>query len=169
MCDHLSMEGRVRGPVVVPILLAVFTSAVGGAVFGRTSEAFATPSRRDPALAARPTGRATNSTLISATGLRIRLEVSPERVSPGGVVTFSVRVAARYAIGALGYRLNFGDGTSRANVIPLFCRAGPGVSALASWRFEHRYVKAGVYRVEVTGYVNCTSARAVARATVLVT
>lgn len=106
--------------------------------------------------------------MVGPVDLTISLKVSPKRVAPDAAVTFRLRLAATHAVGALGYVLSFGDGTSRANPIPMYCMAGSGVSEHETWRFTHSYRRAGIYTVVATGRVNCSRARVVARATIVV-
>jgi hypothetical protein len=131
--------------------------------------AVAAPARTGTSVVTRVVDRAAGAVVVSDVGLRISLKVSPQRVAPGATVDFHLQLSARHAIGALGYRLFFGDGTGRANAIPLYCLQGPGNPTSANWKFSHHYAKAGTYKVVVTGFVNCTSARAVAKAVVVVT
>jgi len=91
----------------------------------------------------------------SARGLSVTLAVTPPRAVPGAPVAFTLSLAARAANGALGYMVRFGDGSSRANAIPMYCLAGPGRPEHATWRLVHRYARAGSYHVSVTGYANC--------------
>ncbi len=149
--------------------LAACTLVMAVVVFGTAPVAWAAPSWFVPARIAYLERTTARPAVANAVGLRITLKVSPGRPAVGTAVTFRVHLVARHAIGALGYRLSFGDGTERANVIPLYCRAGPGVPATGSWRFNHRYTRSGVYDVTVTGYVNCTASHVVTRATVTVT
>ncbi|MGD0895721.1 MAG: hypothetical protein ABSA08_06920 [Acidimicrobiales bacterium] len=137
------------------------------AVLGPVSAASAAPPRPRPADVTRDAVRSPRP-VKAGVGLQISLKVFPEHVARGSAVEFRLRLSARHAVGALGFRLFFGDGTSRANAIPLYCRAGPGAPESASWSFGHRYAKAGIYHVVVTGFVNCTSSHAVAKATVVV-
>ena len=168
-CDRRpSMKRPCGGTVTGGLVVAALAVAVAGAVISPASDALAAPARSRPSIA-RPVGDWSRSVTVGSVGLRISLKVSPERVAPGAVVAIRLRLDASHAVGALGYQLNFGDGTIRANPIPMYCLAGAGVAAHETWRFDHRYGKVGVYHVSVTGFVNCSSARAVARATVVVT
>ncbi len=96
----------------------------------------------------------------SAGGLSLTLSVSPGRAAPGAAVEFTLTVAARAANGALGYGVRFGDGSSHANAIPMYCLAGPGRPEHGTWRLVHRYARPGTYHVSVTGYANCGPDRA---------
>jgi hypothetical protein len=95
--------------------------------------------------------RATSETIVisqktsttSVGGLTITLAVSPAQAAPGVAVGFTVSVSAQSAIGSLGYRLHFADGTSRANAVPQFCRAGPA----------HQSMKAGALPIGMRGRV----------------
>ncbi len=149
-------------------MVGALVIAVAGALISPVSVARAAPARSRPAPISGPASNSTTSITVSSVGLRISLKVSPERVVPGAVVAFRLHLAASHAVGALGYQLNFGDGTSRANPIPMYCLAGAGVAAHETWRFNHQYRKAGVYHVSVVGFVNCSPARATARATIAV-
>ena len=58
-------------------------------------------------------------------GLTITFSVVPSRAAAGATVQFNLNLAARAANGALGYMVRFGDGSSHANAIPMYCLAGP--------------------------------------------
>jgi hypothetical protein len=131
--------------------------------------AFAAPARIGTSVVSRVGDRAAGAVVVSDVGLRISLKISPRRVAPGVTVVYEVHLTASHAVGALGYRMSFGDGASRANPIPQYCLQAPGRAASADWTIRHHYAKAGTYKVVVTGFVNCTAARAVARAVVVVT
>jgi hypothetical protein len=105
---------------------------------------------------------ASRSQVVTATsrGLRISLSVVPVRAAPGEPVLFTLNVTDRAANGALGYIVSFGDGTSHANVIPMFCLAGKGRPEHEAWRMAHRYARAGSYHVSAIGYANCGPDRA---------
>jgi hypothetical protein len=132
------------------LLVAAGISVTAGAVFGSSSVALAASARSVPAAMSRAGSRTTEPAVVDVVGLSIRLKVTPTRVARGAVVTFSVELAASHAVGALGLRLSFGDGTGRGNPIPQYCLVG-------------------VYHVTVTGFVNCSAASRVAKATVVVT
>lgn len=114
-----------------------------------------------------PASRQRTSTTSSGP-LSVSLTVAPVRAAPGAAVEFNVGVADQRATGALGYVLRFGDGSVRANPLPMFCLAGPGSPESGSWRFAHRYSRAGTYRASVTGFANCWPARATTTVTVKV-
>jgi hypothetical protein len=151
------------------LVLAACAVLIAGGGLVSVTAALAARARTGTSVVTRVDDRAAGAAVVVYVGLRISLKVSPERVAPGETVDFDLHLAARHAIGALGYRLFFGDGTSRANAIPLYCLHGPGNPASADWKFRYHYAKAGTYKVVVTGFVNCTAARAVARAVVVVT
>jgi hypothetical protein len=92
--------------------------------------------------------------------LTVTFTVRPTRVEAGSPVQFALTMAAEHALGAFGYDVKFGDGTSRTIAVPQYCLAPPGRPEHATWRFSHRYAKAGRYRVVVLGYLNCTPLRA---------
>jgi hypothetical protein len=148
-------------------LVAALAIAVAGALLSPASVALAAAARFPTAIA-RPAGESARLATVGPVGLTISLKVSPKRVAPGAAVTFRLHLAATHAVGALGYVLSFGDGTSRANPIPMYCMAGSGVSVQHTWRFTHSYRKAGTYAVVARGRVNCSRARVVARATIVV-
>ena len=88
-------------------------------------------------------------------GLTITLSAVPARAAAGATVQFNLSLAARAANGALGYMVKFGDGSSHANAIPMYCLAGPGRPEHQTWRLTHRYAHAGTYHVSAVGYANC--------------
>lgn len=151
------------------LALGVGAVLLAGGVFVPASAAPAAPARAESPVLSRATGPAPRTTVVGKVGLRISLKVVPERVAAGGSVVIDLHLAASHATGALGYWVYFGDGTGRANPIPLYCLAGQGRPASGSWRFNHRYERAGTYKVAATGYVNCTMAQVVAKATIVVT
>jgi hypothetical protein len=95
-------------------------------------------------------------------GLIATLTATPTRAKIGSTVQFEVTASARHALGALGYQLSYGDGTSAENVVPQFCVAGRGAPRRQTWHLSHRYKAAGQYRVSASIYVNCTSDQATA-------
>lgn len=102
-------------------------------------------------------------------GLIATLTATPTRAEIGATVQFEVTASVRHALGALGYQLRYGDGTSSTNFVPQFCVAGRGASRRQMWRLSHRYKAAGRYRVSASVYVNCTSDHAMATVAVDVT
>jgi hypothetical protein len=87
---------------------------------------------------------------------------------PRGAVGFTVTLRTGPAAGALGYRLDFGDGTSRQNAVPQFCLARPRSPEQQTSQLVHRYARAGTYRASLHGRVNCSSIRATATLAVVV-
>jgi len=75
-------------------------------------------------------------------------------------VQFTVKARESQAPGALGYQLDYGDGTSDRNVVAQFCRAEPAPADEETWQLSHRYSSAGRYTATVTVSANCTSDRA---------
>jgi hypothetical protein len=102
-------------------------------------------------------------------GLVITLSVVPARAAPGTSVELYLSLAARAANGALGYVVRFGDGTRRANAIPMYCLAGPGRPEHETWRLAHRYARAGTYYISATGYANCGPDRVSVTSRVVIT
>ena len=102
-------------------------------------------------------------------GLIATLTATPTRAKVGSTVQFEVTASESHALGALGYQLSYGDGTSAENVVPQFCVVGKGAPMRQTWRLSHRYKAAGRYRVSVSVYVNCTRDQALAHITVIVT
>jgi hypothetical protein len=91
------------------------------------------------------------------------------RARIGSPVEVNFTAYAPHALGALDYRLRYGDGTSAAqSTVPLICIDGRRIPARQTWRLTHRYKSAGRYRVSVSVYVNCTNAHATASVTVIV-
>jgi hypothetical protein len=109
--------------------------------------------------------------VITATDgqVSVTLSIKPARAAAGATVEFSLSVAARAANGALGYVVSFGDGSTIANPIPMYCLAGPGRPEHQTWRLAHRYRRAGTYHVSATGYANCGGGRATSTGRVVVT
>jgi hypothetical protein len=101
-------------------------------------------------------------------GLIVALTAMPRRAKVGYTVQFEVTASAGHALGALGYQLRYGDGTSAENVVPQFCVAGRGVPRRQAWRLTHRYKATGRYRVSASVYVNCTSDHATATVGVII-
>ncbi len=101
-------------------------------------------------------------------GLVATLTAKPTRAQIGSTVRFEVTASVRHALGALGYQLRYGDGTSAENVVPQFCVAARGAPRRQTWRLSHRYKAAGQYRVSARVYVNCTSDNATAAVAVVV-
>jgi hypothetical protein len=112
-----------------------------------------------------PSSRAT----ARSAGLAVTLTATPTRAKIGSTLQFEVTASDAHALGALGYQLRFGDGTSAENVVPQFCVAGKGAPSRQTWRLSHRYKAAGRYRVSASVYVNCTSDHATATVTVSMT
>ncbi len=106
---------------------------------------------------------------LSASPLEVVLTIKPARAIVKAPVTFTLTMSDSHAVGAFGYDLKFGDGTSRTIAVPQYCLVPPGKPAHVTWRFTHRYSKIGHYRVTVLGYVNCTSTRASSATTVVIT
>jgi hypothetical protein len=91
--------------------------------------------------------------------LSVTLIARPTRATVGSAVRFTLTVADNHTIGALGYAVKFGDGTTRTIVVPEYCIAPPGRPGRATWSFSHRYSKPGRYRVSAFAYMNCSSMR----------
>jgi hypothetical protein len=118
-----------------------------------------------------PTQEPTSSRATVRSGdLTVTLTATPPAAKAGSPVRFDLTAYASHAPGALGYRLQYGDGTSAAeSAVPLFCFAGRGAPMRGTWRLSHRYRTAGRYRVSASVSVNCTSDHATATVTVNVT
>lgn len=94
-----------------------------------------------------------------AHGLTLSLTAT-NGVKPGAPVRATLVAKARSANGAFGDRVSFGDGTATPPIaLPQYCLA-VGRPATRSWRYTHRYRKAGVYRILASVYVNCSGERA---------
>jgi hypothetical protein len=106
---------------------------------------------------------------VHSGGLAITLTATPTRAKIGSTVQFEVTASEAHALGALGYQLRYGDGTSAENVVPQFCVAGRGAASRQTWHLSHRYKAAGRYRVSASVYVDCTSDHATATVAVDVT
>lgn len=112
-----------------------------------------------PATAAPAVGHRTSTTSLG--GLSVTLTVRPWRADHGAVVRFDLSVTDSHATGALGYVLVFGDGSSAAPAIPMYCLA-VGRPAHETWQLSHRYLKAGDYKVTASGFANCGPGRVTA-------
>jgi hypothetical protein len=113
-----------------------------------------------PATAVPAQGHRTSTKSLG--GLSITLTVKPWQVERGAAVQFKLSVTDSHATGALGYLLMFGDGSSTAPALPMYCLAGPGRPAHQSWQLSHRYVKSGHYKVMASGFANCGAGRVTA-------
>jgi hypothetical protein len=102
-------------------------------------------------------------------GLTVALTATLTPAKIGSMVQFGVTASDRHALGALGYQLRYGDGTSAENLVPQFCVAGKDTPTRQAWRLSHAYKAAGRYRVSVTVYVNCTSDHATTAVSLIVT
>lgn len=153
--------------VTAGLLVAALAITVTGALLSPASVALAAAAHFPTAIP-RSAGESARLATVGPVDLTISLKVSPKRVAPGAAVTFRLHLAVTHAVGALGYVLRFGDGTRQANPIPMYCMAGSGVSEHGTWRFTHSYRKAGIYAVVAIGRVNCSRARVIARATIVV-
>ena len=124
-----------------------------------------------------PHGAPTSTTAVSASstssssssgGLTVTLTATPSSTTPGTAVVFSLSAHENDALGAFGYQIAYGDGTTDQNAVPQWCRAAPGQPASQAWRLVHSYAKPGTYRVTARVAVNCTSDRTSATVTVTV-
>jgi len=144
-------------------VFAVGVLAAGCGTSGSTARAGQSPI---------PDGKGKGSVSATATkrsgGLITTLTATPTRAKIGSTVQFEVTASVRRALGALGYQLRYGDGTSAGNIVPQFCVAGRGAPIRQTWRLSHRYKATGRYRVSATLYVNCTSDHATATVAVSV-
>ncbi len=113
-----------------------------------------------PATAAPAEGHRTSTTSLG--GLSVTLTVKPWRADRGAAVRFNLSVSDSHATGALGYLLVFGDGSSTAPAMPMYCLAGGGRPAHQTWQLSHRYVRSGHYPVIASGFANCGSGRVTA-------
>src|SRR5271170_2236774 len=90
-----------------------------------------------PGTAAPAEGHRTSTTSLG--GLSVTLTVRPWRADRGAAVQLSLSVSDSHATGALGYLLEFGDGSSAAPAMPMYCLAGGGRPAHQTWQLSHRY------------------------------
>jgi hypothetical protein len=145
----------VHLPALAIVALGLLLPGCGGAKdTAKAKDAPALGGTAKQSASSRVTGR--------SGGLAITLTATPTRAKIGSTVQFDVTVSVRHALGALGYQLSYGDGTSADNVVPQFCVAGRGAPIRQTWRLAHRYKAAGRYRVSASVYVNCTSDHATA-------
>jgi len=139
--------------------------AIGGASTSNATASSTTPSAVIepaallPETAAPAAGHRTSTTSLG--GLSVTLTVKPWRAERGAAVQFNLSVSDSHATGALGYLLEFGDGSSAAPALPMYCLAA-GRPAHQTWQLSHRYLKAGHYKVMASGFANCGSGRATA-------
>ncbi len=94
----------------------------------------------------------------------LRVTVTATGSGTSAVVHYAVTATDADARGALGYDVEFGDGTGTSDAVPQFCTA-TGTARHALWHLAHRYA-AGTYRVAVSVRANCSAAAATARLTV---
>ncbi len=132
----------------------------------------ATPSSTRQATAfvpgtATPTEGHRTSTTTSG-GLSLTLTVKPWRADRGTAVQFNLRVSDSHATGVLGYLVEFGDGSSAAPAMPMYCLAGGGRPSHQTWQLSHRYVRSGHYKVIASGFANCGSGRVTATVNIAV-
>ncbi|HXR21689.1 MAG TPA: hypothetical protein VN786_03950 [Acidimicrobiales bacterium] len=113
-----------------------------------------------PGTATPAEGHRTSTTSLG--GLSVTLTVKPWRAGRGAAVQFNLSVSDSHATGALGYLVEFGDGSSAAPAMPMYCLAGGGRPAHESWQLSHRYVRSGHYKVMASGFANCGSGRVTA-------
>jgi len=124
-----------------------------------TPSAVLEPAARVPVIAAPPQGHRTSTTSLG--GLIVTVTVKPWRAKRGAAVQFNLSVSDTHATGALGYLLVFGDGSSTAPAMPMYCLAA-GRPAHETWQLSHRYLRAGHYKVMASGFANCGSGRVTA-------
>ena len=113
-----------------------------------------------PATATPAEGQRTSTTSLG--GLSVTLTVKPWRADRGAAVRFNLSVSDSHATGALGYLVEFGDGSSAAPALPMYCLAGGGRPAHQTWQLSHRYLRSGHYKVMASGFANCGSGRVTA-------
>ena len=135
--------------VVVAMSAATTSSATPSAVLEATALV--------PGTVAPAEGHRTSTTSFG--GLSVTLTVRPWRADRGAAVQFNLSVSDSHATGALGYLLVFGDGSSTAPAMPMYCLAGGGRPAHQTWQLSHRYLRSGHYKVMASGFANCGSGR----------
>ncbi len=113
-----------------------------------------------PATATPAEGHRTSTTSLG--GLSVTLTVKPWRADRGAAVQFNLSVSDSHATGALGYLVEFGDGSSAAPAMPMYCLAGGGRPAHQTWQLSHRYPRSGHYKVMASGFANCGPGRVTA-------
>lgn len=100
-------------------------------------------------------GSPTMSVTASSGALTITLAATPVHpVAPDQPIALHLTAEDAAAVGALGYVLSYGDGTTDQNVVPQFC-VGSGVPAHQDWSFSHRYPGRGTYQATARVFVNC--------------
>jgi PKD domain len=150
--------------------LAVTAAAV--VAMSAATTCSATPSSAREATAFVP-GTATpaeghRTATTSLGGLSVTLTLKPWRADRGTAVQFNLSVSDSHATGALGYVVEFGDGSSAAPAMPMYCLAGGGRPAHQTWQLSHRYVRSGHYKVTASGFANCGSGRVTATVNIVV-
>jgi hypothetical protein len=80
-------------------------------------------------------------------------------------VAFTLSATETKAMGALGYSVTYGDGTSDQIAVPEYCTTTPA-PASQTWHLSHTYAHAGAYRVAAMVGANCTPDHATATLTV---
>ena len=150
----------------VLVTTAAAMVAIGGASTSSATASSAVHSAvpERPALvpATTPSAEGHRTSTTSLGGLSVTLTVKPWKADRGAALQFHLSVTDSHATGALGYLLVFGDGSSAAPALPMYCLAGPGRPAHQTWQLSHRYVKAGHFKVMASGYANCGSGRVTA-------
>jgi hypothetical protein len=104
-------------------------------------------------------GHRTSTTTLG--GLSVTLTVKPWRAQRDAAVQFNLSVTDSHATGALGYLLVFGDGSSTAPAMPMYCLA-TARAAHQTWKLSHRYLRSGHYKVMASGFANCGAGRVTA-------
>jgi hypothetical protein len=92
-------------------------------------------------------------------GLTVTFAAHPTHAATRSPVKFTLSITDDHAVGAFGYLVKFGDGTTRTIAVPQYCLALPGRPEHVTWRFSHRYQRSGDVRASVVAYMNCSDAR----------
>jgi hypothetical protein len=144
-----------RRAVLAAAAIAFITPIGVGPLSDASPAAAAVRAHAVQAMAAPPSHRTSTTSLG---GLSVTLTVRPWRAAKGAVVHFEVSVSDSHANGALGYIVEFGDGSSAAPVMPMYCLA-VSRPAHQSWQLSHRYLRAGNFKATASGFSNCGSGR----------
>jgi PKD repeat protein len=132
-----------------------------------TAACVASTDSHDAATQSRLSGTPLAKAVARSGGLTVTV-TAPTRSRVGSPVEFNATAYERHALGAVGYRLRYGDGDATPPImLPQFC-TNTSRPVHETWRLSHRYKSPGRYTASLTVYVNCTGNHATATATVTV-
>lgn len=141
-------------------VLATTCAAGAGAALAHAAGAATTghpTTTKHPTTTTRRKGSAPPRRVIGVTDrLVLSYAVDPTSVTPGQTVTFTVTVREAAPRGAVGYHLQFGDGSVSQNSPAKSCRAAPGPGKQQTWTLHHDYSNTGVYHATVLAQASCS-------------